>query len=708
MTMRQQQQGGARLSRMFGLYAIGRACRAVWIAGGLMAAPAANAIILDPPAPHCASVNVAGDVTVSWAPPNDPGGDCAAIDLWHATALDGPYTLLSTLTCGATSFFHAGAGANAGPHFYYLTTTSSAPPPNVSAPSDTIATIFLQVFQSTPLGNANLSWNAPAIGPGAANQFTVWLEFPVGTWTQLATVPTTTFAYQWPVSICEDSLTFRVGLADGANCTSFSNRDGEVFQDVTPPSEPVVLAVSVDSLTGHSTITWSQPPEPDTQGYIIVYNAPGGGVIIDTVFGAGNTSYEWLDSWPFGGPEGFTVAAFDSCQTGSPPSPNTSATGPSHATMFAQTTYERCAGRLRVFWTPYVGWVPQAQQVLVRVDGGPWALVANLPGDALQHVLDVEPGRSYCIIIRAIQSPNGPRSLSNQACRFTDYPTVPQANYLRTVTVTGPGSILVVDSVDYAAEAGGYRLERSVNGGEFARVASFPGSAGPVIQWNDGDVAPEANAYQYRMQVLDSCGRPAFTSNVGANIILRAEPGLDGVNRLRWNGYVQWAGAVAGYRIWRSLADGPFDAIAVVPSFPWEYADDVNAFIGQTGRFCYRVEAFEAGNPSGIDAASMSNDACAYQEELVFIPNAFIPGSPHNPVFKPVLGFTEPRDYRLVITNRWGLVVFETEDPDQGWDGVVGSQQMPIGIYAYYCAVRNGAGKLVEKRGTVALIARGD
>lgn len=669
---------------------------------------AAYAVILDPPAPRCASVNVAGDVTVTWTLPSDPDGDCAQLEIWHAIDAAGPFNLLATPACGSTSYFHVGAGANAGPQFYFLTTVSSSPPPNTSIPSDTVATIFLQVFQSTPLGSANLTWNAAAMAPSAAASFSIWLEYPVGSWAQIATVPTTTFAYQWPVSICEDSLTFRVGLADGSGCTSFSNRDGEVFLDVTPPSIPVIIAVSVDSLSDHSTITWSQPPELDTQGYLIIYNAPGGAVIVDTIFGAGNTSYEWLDSWPFGGPEGFTIAAFDSCQTGTPPSPNISPTGPSHFSMFAQTDYERCAGSMRITWTPYVGWQPQSHQVLLRVDGGPWAVVANLSGSATQHMVEVEPGRTYCALVKAIH-PNGlAASLSNKACRFTVYPAVPQANYLRTVTVTGPDRILVVDSVDYAAEAGGYRLERSTNGGAFTTVRSFPATAGPLIQWTDGDVQPATNAYQYRMQVLDSCRRPAFTSNIGANIVLQASANLDGVNTLRWNGYVEWAGIVAGYRILRSVADGPFEAIAIVPPTPWEYVDDVNAFVELTGRFCYRVEAIEAGNPSGIDATSVSNDACAFQSELVFIPNAFIIGSAYNPIFKPVIGFTEVFDYRLLITNRWGLVIWETEDPEEGWDGVVGSQVMPIGIYAYYCSVRNGAGKLVEKRGTVTLIAESD
>jgi hypothetical protein len=91
------------------------------------------------------------------------------------------------------------------------------------------------------------------------------------------------------------------GLADANGCVSFSNRDGEVFNDVTPPSVPVITAVSVDSTNGLSTLSWTPSPQADTDGYIIVYNGPGGAVIIDTVFGQFNNTYQWPDSWPFGG-----------------------------------------------------------------------------------------------------------------------------------------------------------------------------------------------------------------------------------------------------------------------------------------------------------------------------------------------------------------------------------------------------------------------
>jgi hypothetical protein len=683
--------------------------RGAVLACALLLGLRAHAAVLDPPTLRCASVGGGGNVTLTWTPPSDPNGDFAEYEVWHASGAGGPFTLLATIaSLGQTTFFHAGANAGNGPQYYYMVTVSSGAPPNESVPSDTIATMYLQVFQSAPLGNANLSWNDPAPSATVVGGYTVWLEYPIGTWSVIATLAENAFAYQWPVSICEDTLTFRVSRLDGSGCTAFSNRDGGVFRDVTPPSVPVIAAVSVDQATGLSTITWSPSPEPDTQGYIIVWNGPGGAVIIDTLYGQASTVYPWPDSWPSSGSESFTIAAFDSCLTGTPPSPNTSATGPPHATMFLSDSFEPCALEVTLNWTAYVGWAPLSQQVLGRMDGGAWSLLATIPGTATQWIHSVLPGHTYCYVVRAERSAGGAFSLSNEVCRFADAPPPPGTNYLRTVTVVGPSSIMVVDSVDAASNATAYRIERSVNGGPYVQVASVPGSAGPVFSWVDNRVRTDDTGYRYRVVVDDDCGRPAFISNIGGSIVLRAVPELGGTNRLEWNGYIQWAGVVGGYAIYRSVADGPFELFALVPPDPWTYTDTVNAFSDRTGRFCYFVEALEAGNPSGIDAVSRSNEACAAQEDLVFIPNAFIVGSAHNPVFKPVLGFVDVAEYRLLIINRWGQIVWESQDPNVGWNGVIGSQVMPMGVYGYYCTVRSGEGRRVEKHGTVTLLKADD
>lgn len=66
------------------------------------------------------------------------------------------------------------------------------------------------------------------------------------------------------------------------------------------------------------------------------------------------------------------------------------------------------------------------------------------------------------------------------------------------------------------------------------------------------------------------------------------------------------------------------------------------------------------------------------------IPNAFRPASlPPNNIFKPVFGPIIPIHYQMVIFNRWGDVVFETEDYTVGWDGIYNGNEASQGSYVY-------------------------
>jgi hypothetical protein len=129
----------------------------------------------------------------------------------------------------------------------------------------------------------------------------------------------------------------------------------------------------------------------------------------------------------------------------------------------------------------------------------------------------------------------------------------------------------------------------------------------------------------------------------------------------------------------------------------------VQSLVNSSGRACYRLQAVESGNPSGVNATSESNIACAVQQSLAYIPNAFIVGGA-NPLFQPVLSFVDVREYDLVIINRWGQEIWRTSDPYQPWDGTVGGDLVPIGVYGYYCAFSDGEGRRFEKRGTVTML----
>ena len=73
-------------------------------------------------------------------------------------------------------------------------------------------------------------------------------------------------------------------------------------------------------------------------------------------------------------------------------------------------------------------------------------------------------------------------------------------------------------------------------------------------------------------------------------------------------------------------------------------------------------------------------------EDLIFwVPNSFTPdGNMNNEIFKPVFqsGFN-PFDYNLLIFNRWGEVLFESNNAEYGWDGTYGAEIVKDGTYVW-------------------------
>ena len=90
----------------------------------------------------------------------------------------------------------------------------------------------------------------------------------------------------------------------------------------------------------------------------------------------------------------------------------------------------------------------------------------------------------------------------------------------------------------------------------------------------------------------------------------------------------------------------------------------------------------------------------------VYIPNSFTPNKNQlNETLKPVVYF-QSNYWDFKIYNRWGELLFETNDQTRGWDGTYKNEPCQIGEYVYElfyesCNVLDGRKVL---RGTVNLI----
>ncbi|MHA4808161.1 DUF7948 domain-containing protein [Flavitalea flava] len=88
---------------------------------------------------------------------------------------------------------------------------------------------------------------------------------------------------------------------------------------------------------------------------------------------------------------------------------------------------------------------------------------------------------------------------------------------------------------------------------------------------------------------------------------------------------------------------------------------------------------------------------------LLDVPNAFTPGRFGQNGIVKVASFGITR-LLFRIYNRWGQLVFETNDPNQGWDGTRGGVLQPMDVYGYTVEADFSDGKHATKKGDITLI----
>jgi gliding motility-associated-like protein len=131
-----------------------------------------------------------------------------------------------------------------------------------------------------------------------------------------------------------------------------------------------------------------------------------------------------------------------------------------------------------------------------------------------------------------------------------------------------------------------------------------------------------------------------------------------------------------------------FTAVADIPGYnEWTFVgtqyvtENFTTAFNNEGMFTLSVVHYSNGCVSNLQETVITVDNCP--EELIYIPNTFTPdGNEHNQTFLPVFtsGF-DPYDYNLSIYNRWGNIIFESNDHKVGWDGTFNNGYAQDGTY---------------------------
>lgn len=650
---------------------------------------------------RCLNVSPTGGVTVSWDQAGVNIADFRAYYLYHSTSASGPFTAIDSIFFfNTTSRSHPTAVANSNPAYYYVSFKSNNGSPDIN--SGVARAISLNVF-NPGTGFANLTWNATAIPllPTNSVWYKIYREYPAGFFTLLDSVNASTavqpmtFADQ--ISICSDTIKYRIEVLDSSGCRSISNVAGELFRDLQPPAQPVLDSVSLD-INGNVIVGWNVSPSPDTKEYVVLQ----GTATVDTSRGINNTTMNTTISGNNGSLP-FSVYAVDSCN-------NPSAPSVSHATLYISASFVLCEKSVHLSWNSYSYWPNTAvYEILVSLNGG-GETIAGTTTDLFYDDANLISGAFYCYRVRARESGISTRSsTSNKVCVVPIFPAPPMYSYIRSVSVVNSSTIEVRAFVDISAAAiKTYQLLRSGSfAGPFTAVASQSASGVADIRFFDTSANTEAFSYYYKVRTLDSCDVNVLESQISRSILLKGTADPEYTNSLSWIDYQDWLGTVGHYNLYVRI-NGILSTVPLItfnPSDPFFYVDTVIDDFFSDGQFCYVIEAVEAGgNPYFFLDSARSNEVCLNQDPAIFIPNAFHPGGFLNEIFFPSNGFVDTKTYSLDIFNRWGEVVFHTNNPREGWDGSSHGQRSPEAVYIYLLKAARADGTPIERVGSVTLI----
>jgi gliding motility-associated-like protein len=548
-----------------------------------------------------------------------------------------------------------------------------------------------------------LSWINPVVTCGPFNAYYIYYSTNInGPYLLLATI-TNQFQTQFTHAGAAGTVYYYYMVSD-FNCpgATFLNSD---TLDTLDPLAPEVQYVSVGD--SGQTIFWYWSDSPETYGYIIYVFMNGNYIPIDTLFD--DSVYIYTDTIsnvnPDTGAVYYSVAAFDSCfNTGTIYQP------PHHSIFLQVQPPGICQQYIELEWTPYENWIggpypggASTYHIYAGASETSTYFIGNVDGNLTNYShLNTLPYDTVCFTVFGISAISGWIAESNTVCVPTNNFNGANDFYIHNVSVdTGSGAVDIFYSMQPTADIVNLQLQRSTDNFNYSTIVQFPAPADLTIinSYTDATANTSSQSYYYRLLATDSCGR-RDTSTVGRTILLLGYAFSDFTNYVAWNpSYIDYA-SVVGYDVNHNIGMG-YETVTFTGNTFFE-----EQIIQPEETPCYFVEAkdtliFPNGETEVV--YSTSNQICLYAAAQVIAPNAFAPEGVNN-VFLPLIFAEDYSAYVFSVYNRWGELIFQSNDITQGWDGKHDGKLVPQGAYAWTVSLVEGGGSRKLEKGMVLVV----
>lgn len=448
--------------------------------------------------------------------------------------------------------------------------------------------------------------------------------------------------------------------------------------DITKPDLIEIDSVSIDVATQKLVVGWQKNPAPDTKGYRIYRNVNSVNSIIgDTV----DTQYI-VKNQNVTQKLAVTLATFDSCNL-------FSAISSGHSAMILSTSLDPCTKTASLSWSKYVGWDVDNQHVFTSTNGGPYSSQAIDGSKLSSSYPGLNFGDSVCFYVRATKNGATPiTSSSNVSCVKLDKPALPKTTYLSQVTVSDESTIDIEVYVENQGLSDSIVLYKVAKPDKV--VGSLKLSTGDAFYfWKDQPVKTNKKFETYFVRTFAPCLGGTSTSLNSNSIHLK----IDG-EELSWNGYTNWDGGVQDYSVY-AYDGSTWNIIANTQDLFYTNTD--------TTLQCFYIEAVENQNAFGFLRTSQSNTVCAKRDPIFFVPNTLNPLSQNN-TFRVIGPSIDKSQSTMSIFNRWGEIIFTTNNVDEGWSVDASKTFIPLGVYFYDVALLDLNGNKHRLSGSVRVI----
>lgn len=637
--------------------------------------------------------------------------------VYYADNQNGPYSVIdNNMTTANTDCFD---GIDSLIHRYYFVQAVFGG--NQVFNSDTLKT--LQCTLNNPgNGTVQISWNddAPSdpLFPTASNQFVIMrkqpndVEFrPIGT----AAIPTYNFVDT--TEVCNDYVSYRVQLTDqfyigqGGNvCRNSSTIATDRFENLVAPQIPILNQVTVDYNNDLITLHWDVSSNTDVNSYVIFHQQTEADpwIPIDTVYGRTTTS--WVDLIHSSTVVNhYRLSARDSCGNAS------AMTLQDQQNMILHCTMDGCLRTANLSWSPYVNMRSGLERYVIYYseNGAPWQISGEVDANASSFVHhNLVPNSDYVFRVRAVGNDTN-YTADSRIFSFTfNIEENLDFAYVSSVSVED-NSYINVQVFTSGTDTPFERMEvyrRGDNEVNFVKIGEIPYLQGiGTYTFSDYEVDVNKHSYYYKVVLYNLCAPNPFTSNTAHSILLQGMGNAAHINTLQWVDYDDEVDTLpqATYAIYRKTeTDLDFGEIAnhQLAMGLNSYADDVSLLHNQGADFSYKIAAEELITPWGESCKSFSNEVVLTQSPTLYIPNAFMGMGNSNRVFMPISSFVSTQYYELAIYNRWGVLIFISHNPTEGWDGTLNGQLVPAGVYVYRLTYLQPDGTIEKCKGSVTFV----